>query len=65
MGFSHRDAVLVMYLITAWLALGAVAVAEGNLLQGLLIVVTLAASVHLVARKLLEWNRQRPRRLGS
>ncbi|WPD19211.1 MraY family glycosyltransferase [Thermaerobacter composti] len=65
MGFSHRDAVLVMYLITAWLALGAVAVAEGNLLQGLLIVVTLAASVHLVARKLLEWNRQRPRRLGN
>ncbi|ADU50284.1 Glycosyl transferase, family 4, conserved region [Thermaerobacter marianensis DSM 12885] len=64
LGFSHRDAVLVMYLITTWLALGALAVAEGNLLQGLLIVVTLGASVHFVARKLVEWNRQRPRRLG-
>ena len=64
LGFSHRDAVLVMYLITAWLALGAVSVAEGNILQGVLIVLTLAASVHLVARKLVEWNRQRPRRLG-
>ena len=63
LGFSHRDAVLVMYLITAWLALGAVAVAEGNLVQGLLIVLTLGASVHLVARKLQEWNRQQ-RRLG-
>lgn len=64
LGFSHRDAVLLMYLITAWLAIGAVAVAEGNLLQGLLIVLTVGASVHLVARKLQEWNRQRPRRLG-
>lgn len=49
MGLSHRNAVLVMWAISAWLGIGAVAVSELGARQALLIVALLASALIALA----------------
>ncbi len=67
LGLSHRNTVLVMWAVSAWLGLSAVAVTEVPLGQALLIVGVVLVGIILGARKLglLEISEAKPKNLGQ
>jgi len=67
LGLSHRNTVLVMWAVSAWLGLSAVAVTEVPLGQALIIVGLVLVGIFVGARKLglLEVSEQKQRNLGQ
>lgn len=51
LGLSHRDAVLVMYLVSGWLGISALALNGGGAIQAGMVLLFVGASIYLLARR--------------
>ncbi|MHB9143874.1 MAG: glycosyltransferase family 4 protein [Symbiobacteriia bacterium] len=52
LGLSHRDTVLVMYAISAWLGISAIAISEMRAVPAMLLVLAVTVTLIIAARKL-------------
>lgn len=65
MGLSHRDAVIVLYIISGWLGLSAWALTTVETTGAILIIAFVAASIYFLARRFGLFPRQQERNLKS